>query len=645
MDAREVADALAEQRKTRERLGDILVRRGISAERVARALAIQLRLEHAPAPLVPDPGAARLLDRGVAARLRVVPLEVRDRTLRLAMADPLDLEAVDDVRFRTGRRVEALVASTAAVDAGIAAAYDGGEIQALLARLSAGEDADPAPDELGTLRRATEAAPIVAVVDMLLQRATSAGASDLHIEPAEGGLRVRARIDGLLRELLTLPAHLGAAVASRIKVMAGLDIATKRLPQDGRCSVRAGGEEITLRVSTLPSATGEKVVLRLLRQSAHARTLRDVGLGPRDRAALEALLERPQGAILVTGPTGSGKTTSLYSALASLDRERKNLVTLEDPVEYRISGVTQVPVRPRGGVDFAGALRAVLRQDPDVIMVGEMRDRETVEVGLAAALTGHLVLSTLHTSDAATAVTRLLDLGAPPYLIAGALIGVVAQRLVRRLCPACRVLEIRDGEGGWRAGSGCERCDGGWSGRIGVFEVLRVDEPVRAHILQRSGADAVRRTARRAGMRLLSEDALSKVRRGWTTAEEIRPILAAAASPGLRCPGCGRRRRGWYLACPSCGRSFARRCQCGQRLQRNWIRCPRCGESEGEPKEAARGSVSGGRGGGLRAGVRPRTEGAHDLTEGEQGEEAENHEPLHARQAGPGNGHGALDGR
>ncbi len=440
----QLAAALAEQRRTRERIGEIMTRHGVSAERIAAALALQLRLEHAQAPLRPEPGAVRLIERDVAERLRVVPLAARDRTLRVATADPLDLDALDDLRFRTGRRIEPVVASPGSIADGIRAGYGGGEVAALLERIGDGATVEALEvGESSDVEPASESAPVVALVDLLLTRAVAARASDLHIEPGDGALRVRARVDGSLRELLELPARLGAAVVSRIKIMAGLDIATKRLPQDGRCAVRTSGEDISLRISTLPAVSGEKVVLRLLRQDTEGRSLDEVGLSAHDRARLDSLLRHAHGAILVTGPTGSGKTTTLYAALAALDRERRNVVTLEDPVEYRLPGVTQVPVEGRGRVDFAGALRAVLRQDPDVIMVGEMRDRATAEVALAAALTGHLVLSTLHTNDAASAVTRLLELGAPPYLIAGALIGVVAQRLVEMSVPAMRGRDVR----------------------------------------------------------------------------------------------------------------------------------------------------------------------------------------------------------
>ena len=376
-------------------------------------------------------------------------------------------------------------------------------------------------------------------MDGLLERAAALRASDLHVEPAGGGLKVRARVDGVLRELAEVGEH-AAAVVSRIKIMAGLDIAVKRRPQDGRAAVRAAGRPLALRVSTLPAQGGEKVVIRLLEAGGAPPRLEELGLGPTDRARFERLLGRGHGVILVTGPTGSGKTTTLYAALGALDRARRNVVTLEDPVEYRLEGVTQVQVHPRAGLTFAAGLRAILRQDPDVIMVGELRDRETVEVGMAAALTGHLVLSTLHTNDAAGAVARLVEMGAPPYLVASGLIAVLAQRLARRLCPACRTAGPPGPEALAELGprvpprlyapAGCSRCDrAGYRGRVGIFELLVVDGRIRELVLRRAGADALRAAARAAGMTTLGEDAREKLRAGLTSFEEVRPLLALLA--------------------------------------------------------------------------------------------------------------------
>ncbi|HEX7120116.1 MAG TPA: ATPase, T2SS/T4P/T4SS family [Longimicrobiales bacterium] len=604
--------ALEEQRRTRERLGEVLVRRGVDPEHVARALAVQLRLPYAEPPLEPEPAALACVDRALALRHRVVPLSLAARGLRLATADPLDAAALDDLRFQTGRRVEPVVATAAAVDQALTAAYGPAAVEALLARLpaaaalrpngagfvgeagatyragNAAEERIGAGDEVTALRRASEAPPVIALVDLILARAITARASDIHIEPAGGELRVRARVDGVLRPLLELPDHTGLAVVSRLKIMAGLDIAVKRLPQDGRTAARVDDRELGLRVSTLPSNEGEKVVLRLLDGGDTGHDLDELGFDPPTRERLDALLGRGHGVILVTGPTGSGKTTTLYAALASLDRERRNVVTLEDPIEYRLAGLTQVQVHRRAGLTFATALRAVLRQDPDVIMVGEMRDRETAEVGMAAALTGHLVLSTLHTNDAPGAVARLVEMGTPRYLVAGALIGVLAQRLARRLCVHCREPREATADELRRLGlparaiivhdaRGCNRCDGtGYHGRVGIFELLAVDARIRRLVLRRAPADAIRDAARANGMMPLGVDAWAKVRAGLTSLDEVRPLLSLLADEAPACPECGASVRHAFLACTACGHTLRARCACGTPLEDGWRHCPAC---------------------------------------------------------------------
>ncbi|MBI4409073.1 MAG: Flp pilus assembly complex ATPase component TadA [Gemmatimonadetes bacterium] len=590
----ELAAALAEQRRTRERLGEVLARRGVDPEQVARALAAQLRLGYAEPPLDPEPAAVRLVDRSLALRLRIVPLAASERRLRVAMADPLDAAAVDDLQFQTGRRVEPLVAAPATVEQALAAAYGPEAVATLVGRiptraaLPRGVEGAQELDELSALRHASEAPPIIGLVDLILSRAAAGRASDIHIEPSGRGLRVRARVDGVLRELLQLPEHVGGAVTSRIKIMAGLDIAVKRRPQDGRSFVRVDGRELGVRVSTLPAEGGEKVVLRLLDPANAGRRLDELGMAPATLARFHRLLGRGHGVLLVCGPTGSGKTTTLYAALGALDRERRNVITLEDPVEYRLPGLTQVQVHTRAGLTFAAALRAVLRQDPDVIMVGELRDGETVEVGMAAALTGHLVLATLHTNDAPGAVARLVEMGAPPYLIAGGLIGVLAQRLARRLCPQCRV--ERDAEPGELRGlglppaagrlpvaRGCSRCDGeGFRGRTGIFELLVLDARLRQLVLRRAAADALRDAARAAGMEPLSHDAWQKVRAGIITLDEVRPLLTLMADEAPLCPDCGTGLRAGFAACPGCGRNLRRRCRCGAALEEGWRCCAAC---------------------------------------------------------------------
>ena len=568
IDEAQLAAALEEQRRTRERLGEILIRGGVDAELVARSLADQLRMPYAAAPLRPDPGARDVIDRRLAARLRVVPLAVGGGVLRVATSEPLDAGALDDLRFQTGRRIEPVVASAATIDAALAASRDSDAVDRILTgereRHRAGRRGDES-EEVRALRRASEAAPVVSVVDHVLERAAAQRASDSHNEPVEGGLRVRIRVDGVLRELLALPRRVAGAVVSRIKVMADLDIAVRRRPQDGRASITAAGRELALRVSTLPAHGGEKVVIRLLDPNAGAAELDSIGMTPELLASLRRLIGRSHGVLLVTGPTGSGKTTTLYAALAGLDRDRLNIVTLEDPVEYRLAGITQVQVHRRAGLSFAAALRAVLRQDPDVIMVGELRDRETVETAMAAALTGHLVLATLHTNDAPSAATRLAEMGVPAYLVAGGLIGVLAQRLARRVC-------------GCAVAARCARCAGsGYHGRTGVFELLVVTPAIRTMLARRASAESIRAAARAVGMTSLGEDARRLVRAGLTTEPEVRPLLDLIDDEVAGCPGCGEPTRGRFEWCPACGVRLRHRCGCGVPLEQAWRVCPRCG--------------------------------------------------------------------
>jgi type IV pilus assembly protein PilB len=597
--AAEVEGALDEQRETRERLGAILVRRGTDPEAVARALATQLRLRYAPPPLRPEPAALALVPRPLALRLGVVPLVVTDRALRVALSDPLDAGAIDDLQFHTGRRAEPVVATDAAIAAAQAEAYGDAAVRHVLDRLKPDNNGGAARargDAVDVLRHASEAPPIVALVDLLVERAVGAGASDVHIEQCGDALAVRARVDGVLRPLHELPPGSGAAVVSRIKIMAGLDIAVKRQPQDGRSAAVVRGRRVELRVSTLPAVEGEKVVIRLLEAGAGAGPAptsssgspASLGLGPELAVRLEATLHREHGLFLVTGPTGSGKTTTLYAILESRDRVGRNILSLEDPVERRIAGVTQVQVRPRAGLTFATALRSVLRQDPDVIMVGEMRDRETAEVGLAAALTGHLVLSTLHTIDAPGAVGRLVEMGAARYLVAGGLIGVLAQRLVRRLCGHCRTVAPAAGEDLYEIGLpapthlpravGCGRCGGsGFRGRIGLFELLVVDAAVREQILAGAPVDAVREAAGAGGMRPLPLDAWARVEAGLTTLEEVRPFLTMLSDAAPSCRSCRAPLGSGRRFCPLCGDGVVRRCACGAEARPHWRFCGSCG--------------------------------------------------------------------
>lgn len=554
--------ALAAQPTLGGRLGEVLLRRrDVAPEAVARALAHQIGLPYAPPPLEPEPGAVALVRGELARAHRVAPLRLTSRALVVAMADPLDLEAVDDLQFQSGRRVEPVVATEAAVSEALDRGYGGGFAGLVASLPSELRQAPEAPAD--DLERATRSAPVVRLVDRILAEAVEGGASDIHVEETGGDARVRYRVDGLLRSALEIPAAARHAAISRLKVMAGMDISVRRRAQDGRIAYVHGGRALTLRVSTLPVNGGEKAVVRILDPNAAPRGMDTLGLAAADLAAVRRILASREGVVLAVGPTGSGKSTTLFAALSEVDRERQNVVTLEDPVEYRLPGVNQVHVDRRAGLGFADALRAVLRQDPDVVMVGEIRDRETAEIAMAAAVTGHLVLSTLHTTDAPGAVTRLLNMGVPPFLVAGGLTGVVAQRLVRRVCRDC-------------AGRRCSACGDGYRGRTGVFQVLTVTDALRDAVTGGATTAHLRSLARDAGMGLFAEDARRAVAEGLTTPHEISRVLHADPGASLPCPACGADVPMGAAACPGCGRPRRRACACGAPLERGWRFCPSC---------------------------------------------------------------------
>lgn len=413
------------------------------------------------------------------------------------------------------------------------------------------------------LEAATRKAPVVRLVDRILRSAIEDGASDIHVEETGADVRVRLRIDGRLQKTFDLPAGVRRAVLSRIKVVAGMDISVRRRAQDGRATLAHGGRRLTLRVSTLPVNGGEKAVVRILDPDSAPRSLGGLGMAATDLAQLRALLARGEGVILSAGPTGSGKSTTLFAALSEMDRDSRNVVTVEDPVEYRLQSASQVQVDRRAGLGFAEALRAILRQDPDVVMVGEIRDRETAEIAMAAAVTGHLVLSTIHTTDAPGAVTRLLHMGVPPFLVAGGLAGVVAQRLVRRSCPECR-------------GRGCGQCREGLSGRTGVYQVLTVSDAMRDEISAGGSSARLRRLARETGMSTLASDARRAVAAGFTTPHEVGRYLDTAAAAGVPCPACAYAVPFGAAGCPRCGHRRVRLCSCGQKLEGGWRYCPSC---------------------------------------------------------------------
>jgi type IV pilus assembly protein PilB len=562
---RDLQRALEAQRGSGKRLGELLISMGlVGAEAVAKALATQLSLPYERPPLTADTAAVALLRGELAKERSVLPLSVSARRLRLAMLDPLDLATVDDVRFQTGKIVEAVVASSVAISEGLHRAY-GVHIDKLLEQLPVTIGSEREGDDRA-LEEVARSAPVVQLVDHVLERAIEENASDIHIEEHGGDVRVRYRLDGLLREALELPRATRRAVLSRIKIMAGMDISVKRRPQDGGIGIPREGRKITIRVSTLPVNGGEKAVCRILDPHKAPSDLGRLGLAPNDLKRLRALIKGGQGVILTAGPTGSGKSSTLYGALQEVDRSTRNVVTLEDPIEYRLMGANQVQVDPKAGLTFPAALRSVLRQDPDVVMVGEIRDRETAEIAMAAAITGHLVLSTIHTTDAPSAISRLLNMGVPPFLVAGGLAGVVAQRLVRKVCGSCL----------GRRADGCGRCREGYSGRTGVFQVLVMTDAMREEVLAGSSTATLRRLAQEAGMGSMIDDVRRKVAEGVTTPHEAGRVLHSDPGAALPCKACGGETPQGAGACPHCGASRTRRCACGQTLQPGWRYCAWC---------------------------------------------------------------------
>ncbi|MCB2223588.1 MAG: Flp pilus assembly complex ATPase component TadA [Actinobacteria bacterium] len=483
-----------------------------------------------------DPAAAALVPEAIARRHGVIPIAFEGERLVLAMADPGNVLVIDDIRAITGRPVTVRVATRSDIEDAIRRVNRLDDSVADFTDLIADDEVD---EDLSKLEAAVEEAPIVKLVNTLVSRAVTERASDIHIEPAERDLRVRFRIDGVLHEIMTTPKSVAGAVVSRLKIMADLDIAERRVPQDGRVSLKVAGRQIDLRVATLPTIYGEKVVIRILDKDDAILALEDLGFLPRSLDRFRDSYSKPYGAILVTGPTGSGKTTTLYSTLNIVNQPDRHIITVEDPVEYRLPGVIQVQVNRKAGLLFATALKSILRSDPDVVLIGEVRDTETAKIAVEAALTGHLVLTTLHTNDASSSIGRLVDMGVEPYLVSSALDSIVAQRLARRVCERCRQPREATREMMAEMGHGpdeppitvydavgCKACsDTGYRGRVSVNEVLLVSEEIQRMAVERRPSDEIRAIAVEQGMLTLREDGMEKVRLGMTTLEEILRVV------------------------------------------------------------------------------------------------------------------------
>jgi type IV pilus assembly protein PilB len=546
--ALEVVQATKSSRDhSRELIGKVLINMGlINEEQLAQAIARQWNIPFVDLSNIDlSLEIARTVPEDVCRRYKLIPVGKEGERLFIAMADPLDVYAIDHVRLITGFIVEPRVATESSIQAAIDKIF--GVEKSVKEALEQIEDLPgakvPTEEEIAVeeLREIADQAPIVRLVNLIITQAVRERATDIHIEPRKSDIAVRYRVDGLLHNARLVPKHLHPAITSRIKIISGMNIAERRIPQDGRIPLNVDGKEIDLRVSTLPTIFGEKIVMRILDKSSTLLSLSQLGFQHEAQMVFERIINQPYGMILITGPTGSGKTTTLYAVLRQLNSPEKNLITVEDPVEYQLTGVNQVQINPKANLTFANSLRSILRQDPDIIMVGEIRDSETAEIAINAALTGHLVLSTLHTNDAPSAITRLVDMGIEPFLIASSLIGVTAQRLVRKICPYCKIeytphidslsfldLEIPKNVKLYR-GHGCDKCQGkGYMGRTALQEVMVVDESIKTLILERASSSMIKEQARKNGMRTLLEDGWAKALEGITTVEEVLRVVATA---------------------------------------------------------------------------------------------------------------------
>ncbi|MGO9877157.1 MAG: GspE/PulE family protein [Acidimicrobiia bacterium] len=536
--------ALAEQGRSGKPLGRLLIESGtISEAELVRTLARQVGLEFVDLnDRAVDGSVAALVSESLARRYQAIPIGWEDGRLVVAMADPSNVFAVDDIRAIAGADVRTVVATASQINETIERFYRmDTDVDAVVQ--AATEDADDGDADLANVSELVEDAPIVKFVNLLVTQAVGDRASDIHVEPAEHDLRIRFRIDGVLHEVMRSPRSIQAGVISRLKVMADINIAERRIPQDGRISMKVGGRGIDLRVATLPTVYGEKVVMRILDKGQAVLRLDELGFLAETEDRFSSSCNKPYGTILATGPTGSGKSTTLYAALNTLNKPDRNIITVEDPVEYRMPGINQVQINPKAGLTFASALRSILRSDPDIVLVGEIRDRETAVIAVEAALTGHLVLSTLHTNDAASTPLRLVEMGVEPFLVTSALDCVVAQRLARRLCDKCKEAyqptEAELVEVGWPMADldrsewptlhraiGCTACGRtGYKGRFALHEVMLVTEEIERLIIERRSTEDLQKTAEMQGMLTLKSDGLRKVAMGYTSLEEIFRVV------------------------------------------------------------------------------------------------------------------------
>lgn len=541
-------DALAIQKKTRERLGDVLINNGIITEQqLIEALQMQLGVDFVDLTAVSIPlELARFVPRSIAKKYCVVPVKLQKDELYVAMSDPLNFEAQEEVKSASHKQVVPMIATRRAVEQAIATLYGNeGTARAIeeMKREAGSNQADIVPVQMSkAVDNGAAEAPTIRFVNSVIERAITERASDIHLEPQEGEMVVRMRIDGVLRRIFTVPANLQATVIARLKIMGGMNIAERKIPQDGRAMVTAKDKEIDLRISSIPTIYGEKIVLRLLDKSSGHINRKTIGLEGEDEKKYDRLLKNSSGVILIVGPTGSGKSTTMCAMIQELCNEQTNIMTLEDPVEYNIPGANQCQINEKTGMTFAAGLRSILRQDPDVISVGEIRDGETASIAVRAAITGHLVISTLHTNDAVSTISRLVDIGVEPYMISSALRGVVSQRLVRKICPHCRkaytpteeekrMVGIAENEDvTFYKGEGCQECGRtGYRGRRGVFEILTLDAALRREVASNASSEELTKTALENGFVTMKDNCRRLVLEGVTTVAEAAKAINSAA--------------------------------------------------------------------------------------------------------------------
>ena len=596
-------DALEAQKNTGKRLGEVLIdMKIISEEEMAFSLAMQLKIPFID--LIDYSIKNDVIDcipEEVCQKFICIPLSMKNNILDVAMADPLDLHIMKDLQFITGYNIQPAISTRSQIRDKLQQYYhpertikdvadefveDTGLMEFL-------------PDEETKIEEEADFesfkdSPFIKMVDLIIRNAIKSGSSDVHIEAQENHVRVRNRIDGMLKDSIKLPKWTQPIIISRIKVLAGLNIAERRLPQDGRIKVKAKNVSVDLRVSTLPTYYGEKAVIRILNKEEAFLSVDQLGLSQKNLKILTNFIHRPQGMVLITGPTGSGKTSTLYGCMREIKSEEVNIISVEDPVEYELSGVNQVQINEKVGLSFPFILRSILRQDPNVIMIGEIRDEETAEIAVQASMTGHLVLSTLHTNDAPAAITRLIDIGIPPYLIASSVVGIVAQRLVRTICPDCKEeyvpnqdslarlnLDQNDLPFKFYRGAGCLNCNNtGFRGRTAIEEMMIIGPKIRELIQSSATADTLREAAMAMGMTTLGISGMKKIERGVTTIEEVLKAVHEKEELTTVCPHCGKTVSLDFKDCPYCKNPIVPTCtSCKRIVQPDWVACPYCGNS------------------------------------------------------------------